>query len=396
MKFKSLVLLFLCFSNITQQIFCTLTVSQYASDSFFQKPYYSEKNFENIFTNFTTGYAKNAYNTNGDRVPFLQQFGNEDFLQRFVDPTLNPDNITSLGQGQLTGDFQYRQFILSSYKNIMRHLFIEAATSIQDITVSNITAAFIAPEESLTSDQVTYLNKLNTTIPTSINRSGMFSTAFYVGYDKTLSNFKHLDFLDILIKGGVASPEWMQDNNNSIVEFPFNNNLNFGYPVIGAIAVGVLDWLTIGLNATVEPFQPAMKQIKLNNTNSENNLLLPEESMAIINRGPLLSSSAYIEIDHIAAGVSITGGYTYTKNLAYNIQPIDQTNFPANYANQTSMFNEWSLGSLYFQFDVDFSTESAPSAPVLAIFCIIPVTGELCPETNLLSGSCNFQISYAF
>ena len=389
-------LLLLCFFSSTSHILGTLTVSQYAPDSYFQKPYYTEKEFQTVLANFTTGYAAHAYNQDSQRVPFLQQFGSEDFLQRFVDPSINSTNTTSLGKGKLSGDFQYRQLILSSYKNIMRNFFIEAATSIQDLTVKNIDAEFVAPQESLTQDQIIYLEQLQKSIPDSINRSGMFSTAFYLGYSASFSNFKHLDFVDILIKGGFASPECMQDNNNSIVEFPFNNNLNFGYPVIGALSMGVLDWLTFGFNGTIEPFQPAMKQIAVNNTNSDNTLLLPLKTIAIIHRGPLFSTSAYIEIDHIAAGISITGGYTYTKNLAYKIQPLNQTDFSLANANQSSMFNEWSLGSFYFQFDVDFACEAMPSAPVIAIFCVIPYSGELCPETNLFGGSCNFQISYAF
>lgn len=396
MKFKNIIAIFFCFSLSTNQIFCTLSVSQYAPDSFFQKPYFNEKLFANISTIFSGGNASQAFNNQSYKVPFLQQFGNEDFLNKFIDPSLSRHDISSMGNGQLTGDFEYRQLIVSCYKNIFHDVFIEAATVVQDLTVNSISADFAPAEMPLTDEQINYLNQLQAILPASINRSGMFTTACYIGYNKTFYHFTHLDFVDFLFKVGIASPESMYENNSSILQFPFNENLNFGYPIIGAISIGLLDWMTLGCNGTVEPFQPATKNIRINNTSSENQLLIPETTMAIINRGPLFSASAYLEADHIISGVSGTVGYAYTKNLAYHIQPLNQEKFPMTQANESTLFDAWSLGSFYFEFDVDFATESQPSAPIIAVFCAIPVAGELCPKTNLLGGSCNFQISYIF
>ena len=396
MKLKNIITFFLCLSITTHQTFCTLSVSQYAPDSFFQKPYFSQDHFANISTIFSGGYAVQAYNKNSEQVPFLQQFGTEDFLQRFIDPTLDRNNITSLGKGELSGNFQYRQIIISAYKNMFHDLFIEAATVIQDLTVNSIHAKFVETDTPLTDNQIAYLADLQAILPSTINRSGMFTTAIYLGYSTTFTNFKHLDFVDVFIKGGFASPESMLENNNSIVQFPFQGNLNFGYPIIGAVSLGLLDWMTLGCSGTIEPFQPAMTIIPINNSTSENQLLLPESSMAIINRGPLFAAAAYLEADHIVSGISGTVGYTYTKNLETHIIPINLTNFPRAQANQSALLDAWSLGSFYFQFDVDFSNQTHPSAPVLVLFCAIPVAGELCPETNIFGGSCNLQISYAF
>lgn len=396
MKFKNVIALFFCFFTATEQIFCTLSVSQYASDSFFQKPYFNQKLFTNISTNFTGGYANQAFNNDNEKVPFLQQFGSEAFLYKFVDPTRSRSDISSIGTGNLSGEFQYRQFFASWYKNIFSDIFIEAATVFQDLTITNINAEFVPSSTPLTTEQIAYLNQLQAALPPSINRFGMFTTAFYIGFNRTFHHFSHLDFVDILFKTGFATPEWMKENNNSILQFPFNENFNFGYPIIGAISIGLLDWMTLGCNGTVQPFQPAVKNIAINNTNSANQLLLPESSLATIHRGPLFSASAYIEADHIISGVSSTIGYAYAKNLAYTITPLNITQYPVEQANNSTMMNEWSIGSLYFQFDVDFATETQPSAPIITMFCAIPIAGKLCPKTNLFGGSCNLQISYIF
>lgn len=396
MKLKNVIVIFFCFSISIDPLLPTLSVSQYAPDSFFQKPYFNQKLFTNVSTIFSGGYADQAFNQESQKVPFLQQFGNEDFLQKFIDPTINRNDMTSLGQGQLSGNFQYRQFIASCYKNIFHDLFIEAATVIQDITVDKITANFTESSTPLTDEQIAYLAQLQKILPTSINRSGMFTTAFYIGYNTTFTHFKHLDFVDILIKTGFASPESMHDTNNSIIQYPFNPNFNFGYPCIGAVSIGLLDWMTLGWNGTVEPFQSAMKNIAINNTNSHNQLLIPESSMALIKRGPLFSTSVYLEADHVISGVSGTVGYTYTKSLDFTIQPLNTVQYPATRANYSTLFDAWSMGSFYFEVDVDFADESKPNAPVIGLFCVIPITGQLCPKSNIFGGSCNLQISYAF
>lgn len=396
MKFKNVIAIFFCFFTLTEKIFCTLTVSQYAPDSFFQKPYFNETLFTNISTIFSGGYADKAFNNQSQRVPFLQQFGDEDFLKKFINPSLHRSDISSMGIGKLSGNFEYRQLIVSCYKNIFNDIFIEAATVVQDLTVNSITADFVSSQAPLTPDQISYLTNLQAILPQSINRFGMFTTAFYIGYNKTFHHFTHLDFFDILFKTGFATPECMHENNNSILQFPFNENFNFGYPVIGAISIGLLDWMTLGWNGTVEPFQPATKNIRINHTNSDNKLLVPETSLAVIHRGPLFSTSAYIEADHIISGVSGTVGYAYTKNLAYTIRPLNQTQYPMMQANQSTLFDAWSMGSMYFEFNVDFATDYKPSAPIISIFCAIPIVGELCPKTDIFGGSCNVQISYIF
>jgi len=396
MKFKNSIKILFCLIFSVQKTSCTLSVSQYAPDSFFQKPYFDQNNFSNISVNFSGGYATQAFNQENQKVPFLQQFGPEDFLQRFIDHSLDRNNITSLGQGQLSGNFHYRQIIIAAYKNIFHHLFIEGATVIQDLTVNSISAEFIPAETPLTNPQIVYLEKLQSTLPSTINRSGMYTTAFYIGYNKTFNNFKHLDFIDILLKTGFATPQAMLENNNSIVQFPFQGNFNFGYPVIGAVSFGLLDWMTLGINGTVEPYQPAMTNVPMNNSRSTNQILIPETSLAIINRGPLFSTAMYLEADHIISGVSGVAGYTYTKNLKTTIEPINQSKYPIIQANNSILWDSWSLGSFYFEFDVDFAHENHANAPVITFFCAIPIAGELCPKTNIFGGAYNLQLSYTF
>ena len=398
MKYKKNIIAFIFLCSITNlhELSAVLTVSQYKPESFFQKPYFDQNYFTKISCIFSGGFAEQAYTNDGTKVPYLQQFGSENLLKKFIDVSLPTNNLESFGQGKLTGQFHVREIIISAYKNMTHGFFIEAATAIQDLMVNKISIDYVEKQDNLNQEQIDYLHILQQKIPVSINRSGMFTSAFYAGYTKTYSEFNHLDFIDFTIKAGFTSPQAMSDNNNSIVQLPFNENMNFGYPMIAVASFGFLDWLTVGSNCSITPWQNATKIVPLNNNVSGNNLLVSQSGLATIGRYPLLTASVYVEFDHIYQGFSGTLAYCYTKNFAYTITPIDQTQFSKNIVNQSPLFNAWSLGSLYIQFDIDWACQSKPSAPVITIFCNIPVAGQLCPKTNIFAGSCSVQLSYIF
>ncbi len=387
--------IFICLTTLNQNLSAVLTVSQYKPDSFFQKPYFHQDNFANISAIFSGGFASQAYNQTGQKVPYLQQFGSENLLKKFTDSSLANSDLDSFGQGQLTGEFHVREMILSCYKNMIHGFFIEGATAIQDLYMDAISVEFINNSLSLTEEQTNYLQDLQHLLPRSIGRSGMFTTAVYAGLSKTFLDFTHIDFIDLTVKTGFMSPQAMSNNTPSMLQLPVGN-INVGYPVIAVASLGVLDWITVGCNGSVIPWQSATKTIPMNNTLSGNNLLVPESGVAIVQRGPLLATSIYFEADHFHHGLSGTIAYSYTKSCAYTITPIDQIQFPIALANQSALLDSWSLGSLYMQFDIDFACESNPNAAVVTVFCNIPIAGQLCPKTTLFGSSCSLQLSYTF
>jgi|GEM_PF-1219660 len=399
MKYKknlALAFIFSCSVMVHQKLPAVLTVSQYKPDSFLQKPSFSQDYFTNISCIFSGGSATQAYNAQNEKVPCLQQFGTEKLLKRFTDSSFAANSIENFGQGKLTGEFHVQELIVSCYKNLTHGLFVEGVTTVQNLLLNSISIDFISTPKKLTEQQQNYLQALQEKIPSSMNKSGMFTTACYAGYNKTFSDFTHLDFIDFMIKAGFTSPQAMSNSNSSILQFPFVGNINFGYPVVAAASLGVLDWITIGCNGSITPWQSTTKNIPMNNSSSGNNLLMPQSGIANIQRGPLITTAIYFEADHFHQGLSSTFAYCYTKNCAQTITPIDQLEFPIEIVNESNLLDTWSLGSFYIQFDVDFACESRASAPVITVFCNVPIAGQLCPKTNISGGSCSLQLSYMF
>jgi hypothetical protein len=392
------ILTFLCIGTIISQnqLSAILTVSQYKPDSFFQAPYFVQDDFTNVSTIFSGGFASQAYNKNGHKVPYLQQFGTETFLKRFTDPSLPNNDTQNFGQGVLDGKFHVREMILSCYKNMDHGFFIEGAVVLQDLTVNNITAQYAPSSIPLTQDQIEYLQDLQLTLPVRIGQSGMFTAAFYGGYSHTFLNFINIDFIDLTIKTGFMAPQAMTNNLDNFVQLPFYGNYNFGYPIIATGSIGVLDWITVGCNASVVPWQTTTKTISLQTSSSDNTLLGMQPGLATIERHPLCVASIYFQADHFHQGASAMIGYSYTKNFDYTITPINTTTFSTEIINGSSLTDGWSFGALYLQLDIDFASHNKPNSPTVAVFCNIPIAGHFCPKTTIFGAACNLQISYKF
>lgn len=399
MKYKkklSIIFTFLLSLSYNNNLTAVLSMSQYKPDSYFQKPYFAQDYFADFSCTYSGGFANSAYNSKSNKVAYLEQFGTEDLLKKFIDPTLNANNIENIGQGNLSGNFHVREIIISCYKNMQRGFFIEAATVLQDLFIDSIKLKLATTSLPETDDQTKYLEKFQQKLPATIDQAGMFTTALYAGFHKTFHDFKHIDFIDLQIKAGMMSPQAMSKTNQTILQFPFIENVNFGYPIILTTSIGMLDWITIGYNGAFIPWQSAMTTIAINNTTSQNTLLLSQSHLAMIKRGPLFTTALYFEADHFHQNLSTLVAYCYTRNSAYKITPIDQINLEENLINQSALLQAWSLGSFYIEFSVDFACEAKPNAPIISVFCNIPISGTLCPQTNIFGGACSLQVSYNF
>ena len=158
MNRKKITAIFYC-CIIINQLFQTITASQYAPNIFFSKPSKDVANQSNFSIGFSAGFANKAFNANGETVPFLQQYGTEDFLNRFIEPSLGPDNLTSAGLGHISGKYHFKQFRFIYEQNIHHKLLFGAEISLQDLSITNITPEFISSEYPLSDNQITYLNK---------------------------------------------------------------------------------------------------------------------------------------------------------------------------------------------------------------------------------------------
>lgn len=382
-----------CFFGFFFIVFCSqsLQASQYWPNSVLFKsmpesPYLAAPNIT-----ISGAYAKDAYNADGKSVPFLQQYGSEDLLKRFVDTTLPSDSVESMGNGLISGEYHFRQLITQCSKNIMHGFFIGLEFVFQDLTVSSINVDYAPSEEQLTAEQKDYLVDLKQIIPSTINESGLFTTFVLLGWHKKFESFKHLDFLDICFDTGFAAPSSMKRNNNSILQIPFIDLPCFVYPLISILTIGFREKYVLGWYGLVMPYQPTVIQAAVNTTSSNSQLLLTDSVPVILSPGLNLSSAIYLQISDLYPGYTGTIAYSCMGGASTSVKPIHPIEIT-----DLSEHDPWNCGSLIFQLDYNFATKSKPRAPIVSGFFSVPLSGKLYQKSYLFGGACTLQINYDF
>lgn len=386
----------ICYFVIMYQLCQTATASHYAPNVYYARPSKDEPHLANPSITFTAGFANEAYNRNGQSVPFLQQYGKEDFLLRFIDPSLGPDNLESAGQGLISGKYHFKQLNFVCEKNIFHKLLIGFITSFQDLSITEITPKFIYEEASLLPSQVVYLEKLEQVTPKSINTTGMNTTIFYIVYNERHSDFNHIDYFDTFLFAGISTPQAMKNENISIFQHALSANIYFGYPLIGAITVGVNNWFHLGLTGLVVPFQDAQTTIPINKTGENNHLLFSQTTQARIKQSPFFSGTIYIELTKPESKATGTIAYSYSQYLDSTITPIDTRQFSTAHANKAILLDGYDLGALLFELEIDCSSDTKKLAPIVSMFFSMPITGRFYPKAYIFGSECNLQISYNF
>lgn len=374
----------------------TISASQYTPNIFFFKPSKDEAYLLDSSITYSNGFATSAFDKNGDTVPFLSQYGPEDFLERFIDSSLGPDNLDSAGQGMFSGLYKFQQYRFEFQKNISHKIIIGTIFSFQDISITNINPEFITQGEPLSTHQINYLEKLNQQIPKTITQSGFYEADFFIGYNERLSNFNHIESFTSLLLVDISTPQSMKSKNNSVFQFPCSANIHFGYPVLATVAIEVTNSFTFGFSGLVVPLQPVVTEIPINRTGENNNLLFSQKTRAKINQSPFINGIIYAEINKKSIGLTGTIAYSYAQYLQSKIVPMNTPEFPIIHNNKSIVLDGYSLGALLIQLDIDCTAKNKQLGPIASFFISIPIAGRSYHKTYLFGGACNLELSYKF
>lgn len=389
-QINSILISIICFC-----ISISCWASHYGPGLIFHKPYSTEPNLGTIYTSYCAGKTSQGYNRNGQTVPFLQEYGSEDLLRRFIDSSVARDDIESLGTIQFSGTLGFERFNLFCCKNIHHHCFISIATIIQNLQVDDITPTITLYKPLNPQDQKK-LEILESKIPTSMNTSGMLTTAIEFGYNRKFENLESLEFLQFFIKGSIATPQVMHGQNLSILQYPLAGNISFAYPVTTILALGVNQHLNIGVYGTIIPFQPRQVSAPVNTSGTHNDILMDHLAAVTVYPKPVISSVFYIETHHFITNFMATAGYGASWGIPWKISAFDKEKYPDDLINDNELLNGWNIGSMFLQVDYSFRSEKHPYGPALSLAYVFPLAGRYFPKINIIGGAFNLGIHYDF
>ena len=373
-----------------------LCASQYGPGLLFHKPYNPKPYVSNYFMTYSAGQTDSGYNKNGAVVPFLQEYGTEDFLRKFIDPNLPKNNIEKIGTVNLSGTFKFQQVNFSYLKNIHHNLFIGIATSIRNLSINAITTDIQLFNQNLTPAERLGIERFKAKVPKNINKAGMYTTAIEAGYNKILTDFESIDFLHLFIKGGIATPQSFTGNGLTLLQFPIGGNITFSYPVVTILTVGILDHVNIGLFGMFIGLQPTQITAPVNSTGSNNRVILTESTRVQVNPKPIFSLVGYMEFHNFVPHCMGTIGYGHAHGLQWSLSSFNEKDFPSSQINRTEILSPWSITSMFFTLDYSFASDTQPHAPNLSFSYTMPIAGSYYPKMSVGAGLYNLLFTYEF
>lgn len=368
---------------------------QYGPSLLFHKPFSPEQYQGNFCMSFTAGQTSQGYNRDSKIVPFLQEYGSEDLLRRFIDRTVPKDDIESIGKINFSGTLDFQRLTLYYYKNIHHDLFIGIGTSIQNLDVHNI-GTDITLKAPLNAQELHNLEIFTSKIPTNINTSGMLTTFIDLGFNKVFTHFTSVNFLQFFIKGSIATPQLIHGNNLSILQYPLAGNLSFAYPITAIVALGISKYINFGVYGAIIPFQPAQLVAPVKVSASQNQVLLTETTLLKVSPKPVSSAVFYLEAHSFLPNFMATMGYGSTYGAKWKIASYDQYNYPDEKINENGLLNSWNISSMFFQINYNFTSEKHPQAPHVSLFYVLPLSGKYYPKISAVGGSGGLTCTYQF
>jgi hypothetical protein len=413
--------------NLTKIVFFIILLPSLAKamDTTFQtpsvafvQPRFARKNLTTFEFYTSTSYAHESFDAIGNVVPLLNFNGPQTLYKRFVDVTLPRTDTSNFGSANLPAQLQSTKYNFRFIQNLGQHWFVTWCTNIIHTKFKNLLIQPInATCQPLNQAEINaqtglaqYLQDLRAKL--SMNNSGNTlcyhstgPTYFTVGYTHSFYDFARLDFIDISFATGIFLPANNRSNHPSKhvhFEFPINNFSNFGFPFLASAALGLYDWLNIGVSGLIIPFLQNTQYRYLNTTETNNMLLLQDCGAVQVKPGPFIYLNAYLEADQMIPHLTFLAGLSYIKQCGFKIHERlggffgGYRSFSDEILNQSPSLRSWQTLNLTVSAELDLSKKHHSLLPRIKFVYVCPLTGRSAFKTSAFAGQVGLEIAYDF
>ena len=376
----------------------------------FPQPRFSRKNLGSFELRVAHDTAKNSFDAQGNVVGLLNFNGSTNLLKRFVNTTLPYNNTETFGKAIMSAELSTLQYNFTLTQNFGSHFFAYCSITTSQDTLKNLLIQPITNNCLLISQTdidanptfKTYLQDLqnlltNNNCDSGIIQNNIGPTVFTIGYTTSLTDFKHLDFIDITAQTGICLPLTPLDKNQPVLSaLPFTHNVNLGIPVMVNCAFGLYDWLNLGATGLLTVFIKNDQIIPLNTTRTNNAVLICEQGLTEVAHHPFLYFNTYFEAEQLIPRLTCLFALTYAKQFATSYKTTDQTKFPNILVNQYPTHHAWELLNLVFSGELDLSQDNYRIMPRIKCMYVLPVWGASVFKTSELMGQFAIECTYSF
>lgn len=205
----------------------------------------------------------------------------------------------------------------------------------------------------------------------SLRQADIADCILFFGKTYNNPNTTYLDYIDATLQTGLLCPTSKKYFGSETTKAPYGYNKDWGMPLSLDSSIGYLDWVTLGLHLDAILFFKK-KTYKT---------------------GTIGCVSTYLKADHLNDLLNLTIGYSYVYKREDKFYGI---NGEQCYKNLTFFESPWSMHTLNFLAEFDFTYNENYIAPKIGIFFNKVLSGRRILLTNIKGGSIGLEFAWKF
>jgi len=191
----------------------------------------------------------------------------------------------------------------------------------------------------------------------SCKQTGIGDMSLLLGWTRNYEETEYLDFIDWTLKTGVLFPTGEKRSIQNAFSLPNGYDGHWGIPLCGDVSIGLFEWITLGLHLQLLPLVKKTGMVRMKTACEQSGMIKLAKGYAQIKPSMVTHVGCFAQADHIIRGLSLTIGYSYAHQGSTKICPCDDQAFSPEVVNTDQMFKSWSVHTVHFQADYDFTKE---------------------------------------
>ncbi len=413
-------------------VFCS-PLSSFDQPYFYRANYFlGEPRFEkDVLTSFDLiiagGTANHARNTCGTKKVYLFDIyglhnmhdlgvnipaSSNKLVNQTLDNLANIENQSTdslFGYLSFKGKFHLFEAILNLYQNLTRGFFYQVTIPIKSINTDEICSCDLSQSPSAgtpnsdTPAWTTFLDQFdsiltayNLNFDSQVESSGPGDIGVYFGWTRNYQETKYLDFVDFTIKAGILAPSAKVRNEDLLFDIPLGNNGHIGFPVYGAVSIGLYEWITTGFYLEGIFFHDHnLRYRRMKTAEKQSGMIKLYKGCAKEHKGTLWDFTLFAKADHMPGPLSFLLGYSYTHKRRDYLTPQD-TNVQETIVNTDPQLWGWTMHTIHLELEWDFTEKENVLGPHLAALINIPVRGKNIFDTTMFGLDIGIDCSWNF
>ena len=393
-RLRSLAILFILISTYNP-ILSYDNAHFYRATFFFGEPRFEKEKLTTFDLVISGGSAFKGYDSCGNKTCFLDIYGpnNMQFLgknlprkcemeresEKILANLLKIPTRECFGNFSFFGEFRTWEIYFSIIQNFKKGFFTHVHIPIRKLEIFPVIYCDLSPDDQEEPNSrnpywrefIQKFNYILSDFNLSANNfcaSGPGDVSFMLGWTKNHEKTEYIDFIDGTIRAGISLPTSKERNENCAFSMPLGYNGHLGFNICADISLGLYEWLTFGIHTDVIFFNTITKSMRIKTACEQNGFIKLAKERVRIKKGNLYNAGFFLKADHAFLGSSLILGYIFSLKQNDHLTFCRTCGINSKIANNDEMLKKWSMNTLNFILEYDFTKEDHKFGPRVSIF----------------------------